>query len=111
MKITILISASLAMCGPVWAGQNAPAPVVGDPFIGVIETMKRSVAALACIAANGDGSRTVDRPGSAFFISRAGDFLTAAHVLLDMQQRERSCPISAISIPAENWDPDARNEP
>jgi hypothetical protein len=97
--------------GKTGSGQNPPASAAGDPFIGAIETMKQSVARLACIAANGDESRTLDRPGSAFFLSRAGDFLTAAHVILDMQQRERTCPISAISIPVENWDPDARNEP
>ena len=70
--------------------------------------MKHSVAALACVDAS--ASKALTRPGSAFFISNRGRFLTAAHVLLDMRRDEDACPVSAVVLPADDWDPRAREE-
>jgi S1-C subfamily serine protease len=89
------------------AGQNAPA----DPFIGAIENMKRSVAPLVCLDANGAHAKMLERAGTAFFVSGTGDFLTAAHVIVDMQNSQRQCSTPAITIPPENWRPDVRQEP
>jgi S1-C subfamily serine protease len=82
----------------------------GDPFIETIANVKRSVSPLVCLNGNGSEARIVDRLGSAFFITEAGDFLTAAHVVLDMQKAELPCPISAIFVPRETWRNEARAE-
>lgn len=81
-----------------------------DPFIGAVETMKRSVAPVTCMVMQGSEAKILYYAGSAFFISGAGDFLTAAHVIRDIQKGERPCPLSAITIPLDNWHPEVRNE-
>ena len=83
----------------------------GDPFITAIETTRRSVASLDCLAINSTESRILERIGSAFLVSGAGDFLTAAHVILEMYNPERSCPTPANILPAGDWHPEARSEP
>ena len=108
--IAILAAMTMSLC-TAGNGQNVLATSATDPFIGAVETMKQSVASLDCIAANGAESKILERVGTAFFISRAGDFLTAAHVILDMQKRERSCPVSAITVPVDHWRPEGRDEP
>jgi hypothetical protein len=64
-----------------------------------------------CLAINSTESRILERIGSAFLVSGAGDFLTAAHVILEMHNPERSCPTPAIVLPAGAWHPEARTEP
>ena len=73
--------------------------------------MKRSVAPVVCLSVKGEKSTIVDRLGSAFFISTAGEFLTAAHVIAEMQKSNRPCPVPAITLPLEGWQPGAFNEP
>lgn len=81
----------------------------GDPFIAVIETMKHSVAPIACLETHGAETRIVDIHGSAFFISKRGEFVTAAHVI-DLLKGEHPCSIPAIFLPAKSWQPERREE-
>jgi len=104
---TILCPASLAQSS--WA-DVAPTTAV-DPFIGTIETMKRSVGSVDCVRVDGADAEILQRAGTAFFISAAGDFLTAAHVILAMQADRRLCPAAAITLPRDGWRPEARDEP
>jgi hypothetical protein len=82
-----------------------------DPFIEIVETMKHSVAPLACVAVNGAESKLLARRGTAFFVSTAGAFMTAAHVLLEMQKNDPPCPMTAVILPRERWRPGALEEP
>jgi V8-like Glu-specific endopeptidase len=81
-----------------------------DPFIETIANVKHSVSPLVCLEGKGSEARILDRLGSAFFITEAGDFLTAAHVLQEMQKTERPCPVSAIVVPSETWRNEVRAE-
>jgi V8-like Glu-specific endopeptidase len=89
---------------------NLAVNAAADPFIETIANMKRSVSPLVCLAGKGSEASILDRLGSAFFITEAGDFLTAAHVVLEMQKTERPCPVSAILVPRETWRNDTRAE-
>jgi hypothetical protein len=62
------------------------------------------------LAGTGDEAKIVERSGSAFLISEAGDFLTAAHVVLGMEKGEPPCPTAAILFPVGNWSPEDRTE-
>jgi V8-like Glu-specific endopeptidase len=103
----IICPTSFAQSAPT---STAPANTAMDPFVGAAETMKRSVAPVVCMVMQGAEAKILYPAGSAFFISGAGDFLTAAHVIRDIQKGERPCPISAITIPLDDWRPDARDE-
>ena len=92
------------------AGPKPNSAAGGDPFIGAIETVKRSVASLDCLSVSGSESRILERVGSAFLLSATGDFLTAAHVIAAMQNPEGSCPTPALTFPAGDWHPGARTE-
>jgi hypothetical protein len=107
MRIALLTT---TLCCAAGFGQKTPATFPLDPFLAAIETMKRSVAALACISVNGKDTQILARIGTAFFISEKGDFLTAAHVLQDMQKRQASCPVPVVMIPSQKWQPDVRVE-
>ena len=87
----------------------APANAV-DPFIAAIETLKHSVGSMDCLAVNGAEAKLLKRIGSAFLISESGDFLTAAHVVMDMQKGNDSCPTPAITLPTGDWHPEAPTE-
>jgi V8-like Glu-specific endopeptidase len=56
------------------------------------------------------GATILSRPGSGFFISSKGDFLTAAHVVEEMRKDEAACPIAAITLPREAWRPETAGE-
>ena len=99
------------MLSPAGDAQKSRSATGGDPFITAIETARRSVASLDCLAINSTESRVLERVGSAFLVSDAGDFLTAAHVISEMQKPERSCPTTAILLPAGDWHPEAPTEP
>jgi S1-C subfamily serine protease len=81
-----------------------------DAFISTIETMKHSVAPVICM--NGDGPQAAVQhvEGTAFFISRTGDFLTAAHVIDEMQAHHHPCPVTAIYLPSARWRADTPDE-
>ncbi len=102
---------SLAFCAAT-ASHNASAASAPDPFTAVAETMKHSIAPLACVAGTAKDARILGRRGTVFFISAAGEFMTAAHVLLDIQKSDPPCPVTAIILPRNpRWDPRALNEP
>jgi hypothetical protein len=63
------------------ASMAAGAAPARDPFLAAIDEMKRSIAPVVCIKPN--DSALVD--GTAFFISRQGEFITAAHVIDDFR--------------------------
>jgi hypothetical protein len=88
--------ALLWMLCPAAIAQKAPSPGTDDPFIAAIQTMRRSVASLDCLAMNGAEAKILERVGSAFLVSAAGDFLTAAHVVIEMKKRQRPCPTPAL---------------
>ena len=95
---------------PIGIAQNSPPALLADPFIPAIEKMKDAVAPLDCLAVNGAESKVLERMGTAFLVSESGDFLTAAHVIREMQKREGACPTTAITLPAPEWHPEARTE-
>ena len=114
MKIAIRILATattLSLC-MVGGAQDAQATQAIDPFIGAVETMKHSVAPITCLAVKGAESKLLARWGTAFFLSTTGEFMTAAHVVLDMQKNDSPCPVTAVILPRYKiWDPSALNEP
>ena len=95
---------------PTGIAQKAPPALRVDPFIHAIERMKRSVASMDCLVVNGDQAKIVERAGSAILISEAGDFLTAAHVIQEMQKDDHFCPTLAIDFPVGDYRPEAPNE-
>jgi tetratricopeptide (TPR) repeat protein len=95
---------------PIGVAQKSPPTLPADPFIPAIEKMKYAVAPIDCLAVNGAESKILERMGTAFLVSESGDFLTAAHVIREMQKDERACPITAITFPADEWRPEARTE-
>jgi hypothetical protein len=106
----ILVTGSVLL--PYAAGfvQNSAKIAPADPFIGTIETMKRSIAPLTCVEQKGSRSNLLERTGTVFFVSSNGGFLTAAHALLEMQKPNRYCPITAVTLPEMRWTPEAREE-
>jgi len=109
--ITILATATTLSLCTADNGQNTSTNF-GDRFIGPVETMKHGVAPLACVSVNGMESKLLDRRGTAFFLSTSGEFITAAHVVLDMQKNDPPCPVTAVILPSNKiWDPSALNEP
>jgi hypothetical protein len=102
-SVMIILSVAVAM------GQTVPGSVAGDPFIGSIRNMKRSVVPVVCLAVNGTETSIVRRTGNAFFTSGAGDFLTAAHVILNLKG-EHSCQVPAVIMPVANWHPEDLDE-
>jgi hypothetical protein len=72
--------------------------------------VRRSVASLDCLAVSVAQSKILERIGSAFLISGGGEFLTAAHVVMNMQKREPLCPTPALVLPTVDWRPEARTE-
>ncbi len=100
----------LWILSPAGAGPKTTSGAGGDPFIAAIETAKRSVASLDCLSVKSSESKVLERVGSAFLLSGAGDFLTAAHVITGMQNPEGSCPTPALTLPSGDWHPEARTE-
>lgn len=103
--------ASLWILCPAGGAQKTTQAAGEDHLIEAIETVKRSVAGLDCLALSGSTSRILERVGSAFLVSAAGDFLTAAHVITEMQKPERPCPTLALTVPDGEWRPESRKEP
>jgi hypothetical protein len=95
---------------PIGVAQKSPPTLPADPFISAIEKIKHAVASLDCLAVSGAESKILERMGTAFLVSSSGDFLTAAHVVTEMQKGERACPTTAIVVPAHEWRPEARTE-
>ena len=94
---------------PTGVAQHVLPTAGSDLFVKTIEAMKHSVISLDCLAVGGEESRILDRMGSAFLISMR-DFLTAAHVVMDMQKGEHPCPTPAIMLPVDEWRPDDPTE-
>jgi hypothetical protein len=81
-----------------------------DSFIPTIEAMKHSVAPVICLDGDGPKATIQDLEGTAFFISRSGDFLTAAHVIDGVQDHAHLCSVTAIYLPPDHWDPESSQE-
>ena len=106
--LTVSTTMSLSLAGNGQTTRTISSP---DPFIDAIETMKHSVAPLLCVATDSAKSTLLSRRGTAFFVSAAGEFLTAGHVILDMQKGDSPCPVPAIVLPVERWQPGVSDEP
>ncbi len=79
-----------------------------DEFLKTIQTVKRSVTAVACGQRESDGSVSlVSMEGTGFFVSEDGTFLTAGHVAhglyLGSPPREKLCIIPVIYVPTDGW--------
>ena len=92
--------------------QTVPAirPAIVDPFVPTIESMKHSVAPVICMDRDGPQSTVQHLEGTAFFISQAGDFLTAAHVIDGIRTHTHPCPVIAIYLPPDHWKPEVPEE-
>jgi hypothetical protein len=111
----VLISAAglaglLCIFCPVSIAQNSPPTLEFDTFIPTIEKMKYAVAPVDCLAVNGAESKVLDRMGTGFLVSESGDFLTAAHVIRELEKVDPACPKTVITLPAPKWRPEARTE-
>ena len=106
---TLVILLSACMQKSVKAGLPDP-PREPDPFISTIESMKHSVAPVVCMGGDGPQANIQELEGSAFFLSRTGEFLTAAHVLDEMKTHAHSCLITAIYLPSGGWRADTPEE-
>ncbi len=102
MRLTL----SLALTSTALLG----APPQQDPFVTAIQKMKHSLGSIVCIQVQGTESTILDYTGSAFFVSRAGGFVTAAHVVDSLRQAGHPCPQASILVPQGDWRPDARKE-
>lgn len=87
-------AAVLCLCGLTASalGQS----ILSDPFVSAIRSMKRSVTPVICVRPAGAGQFQPIIDGSGFFISRKGDFLTAAHVVDDFHggRQLANCPMA-----------------
>ncbi len=100
--VRILVSTSTA--------QNGPAAATSNPFIAAIATIKRSVGSIDCLAVSGTDAKVLKRMGSAFLTSEEADFLTAAHIVIAMQNHANPCLTPAITLAVSDWRPDAPTE-
>ena len=101
----------MGMLCPQVLAQSSPATLAVDPFIVAIHNIKRSVTPVDCMTMRGAEAQILYRKGSAFFVSRDGKFLTAAHVIEEMLKSEPPCPTSAIILPVGDWHAETRDEP
>ena len=112
IAIRILATATMLSLSRPGGGKDAPVTQAIDPFIGAVQAIKHSVAPLVCVVVNHAESKLLSRRGTAFFLSTSGEFITAAHVVLDMQKNDPPCPVTALTLPHHKmWDPSALNEP
>ncbi len=83
-----------------------------ESFVKAIDSMKRSVAPVVCLTVGEDGAGKLDIiAGSAFFVSSDGTFVTARHVLAEMEPSpfRRPCNVAAIYFPLKGkWPDDGR---
>jgi V8-like Glu-specific endopeptidase len=109
-----------AVSAAIWllllSPRNTPAQTAdGDPFIATIAAMKRTVAPIACVENTDAGARRPGRvAGTAFFLTPAGEFLTAAHVVSDILHGALTggplgCASPVVYLPATEW-PTGSNE-
>jgi S1-C subfamily serine protease len=70
-------------------------------FTGAIQSIKRSVIPIVCIAVNGTVAQTLSVEGTGFFVAADGTFITANHVIDGMvsEQRKAPCPHTAFYLP------------
>jgi len=101
----------LAGCGTQPVRVATPtAPAFVQTFIPAIDTIKHSVAPVVCLSAGPDGNAKLDAVvGSAFFISKEGAFVTARHVISEMDPARRPCANPAVYVPMNGkWPDDGR---
>jgi len=105
--------ASIAARLIVWVWIIAPCGaqrLQSHSFVAAIESIKHSVGAMDCLAVGEAEAKLLKRVGSAFLISDSGDFMTAAHVLMDMQNSGDPCPTPAITFALGDWRAEAPAE-
>lgn len=101
-KLMLQISALLlALCPTINASPK-------DEFHRTIQTVKRSIAAVACLQKESDRNVSIASiEGTGFFISRDGVFLTAGHIAhglyLGSPPRQKACEIPAVYVPKKRW--------
>lgn len=101
-KLMLQISGLLlALCPTINASPK-------DEFHRTIQTVKRSIAAVACLRKESDRNVSIASiEGTGFFISRDGVFLTAGHIAhglyLGSPPRQKACEIPAIYVPKKRW--------
>lgn len=109
MRLDLVFSLTIGFV--LFSGSCALGQGGTDPFIPTIETLKHSVAPIVCLERRGPRTLISDIKGSAFFISRAGEFLTAAHVIDELRHPTgRACPVVAIYLPSGGWKPEVVEE-
>ena len=102
---------SLTVALGLFSGNRVLGQEARDPFIATIEALKHSVAPIVCLERRGSQTVISDIKGSAFFISRAGEFLTAGHVIEELRHPTgRACPDVAIYLPSGGWKPEVAEE-
>jgi S1-C subfamily serine protease len=83
-----------------------------DTFVKAVDIMKHSVAPVVCLTVGQDGTAKLDFiEGSGFFISREGEFVTARHVIAELEPSpaRRPCNTPAVYIPTKGkWSDDGR---
>src|SRR5262245_38435001 len=85
------------------ASGSTPVGQTDEQFVDAIALMKRSVGMVACFTPNADGTAALKIPlGTAFFLSATGDFVTAAHVIIDIPVDDQ-CPFKGVYLPLGGW--------
>ena len=83
-----------------------------ESFVKAVDTIKHSVAPIVCLTVAQDGTAKLDFiEGSGFFISKDGSFVTARHVISEMEPSplRRPCNTPAVYIPKSGkWSDEGR---
>ena len=83
-----------------------------DSFVKAVDSIKHSVAPIVCLTVAQDGTAKLDFiEGSGFFVSKDGSFVTARHVITEMEPSplRRPCNFPAVYIPKSGkWSDDGR---
>jgi V8-like Glu-specific endopeptidase len=101
LLLHVILFSALGLSG---CGAATPQPPTTDPFITVITRMRHAVAPTVCFKAQLSASRQAEfigATGTAFFVSKEGHFLTAAHVLDEMVPEK--CPAAALYVAVGEW--------
>jgi S1-C subfamily serine protease len=97
------------LCGCEPAHVVTPAP---PTFVQAVDSIKHSVAPIVCLTIGQDGVAKLDFiEGSAFFISKQGAFVTARHVITELEPSpvRRPCNTAALYVPTTGkWSDDGR---
>lgn len=100
----LLLTVIQILLGGVSLGQDKAVPIE------TIEAARYAVAPIVCIAESPPGTFNLNGTiGSGFFINEDGYFMTAAHVLTSLEERNKDkqgCPVPAVYLPIGGWEAD-----